>query len=101
MATLPRELRRELERTAKDARRVGEAGAQGDRSAGDRRRQAACGALPAGQSLRERLRAHGRQLGDRREPRSGKQLITSLVASAPTNTGIACSSPASWPKTTC
>ena len=34
----------------------------------------------AGQSLRERLRAHGRQLGDRRDTRRGTQVTARLVA---------------------
>lgn len=81
MATLSRELRRELERTVKQARRVAEEGARkaverlgvGDSSP-------PTGISPAGQSLRERLRAHGRQLGDRRDLRRGTQITARLVA---------------------
>jgi len=81
MATLARELRRELERTVKQARRVAEAGAHKaiDRlGVGDATPPA--GLSRAGHSLRERLRAHGRQLGDRRDARRGTQVTARLVA---------------------
>jgi Eco57I restriction-modification methylase len=81
MQTLSRDLRRELERTVKQARRVAETGARKaiERlGVGDAKPPA--GLSPAGQSLRDRLRAHGRQLGDRREARTGKQVTIRLVA---------------------
>jgi hypothetical protein len=81
MATLAREQRRELERTVKQARRVAEDGAHKaiDRlGVGDA--TSPTGLSRAGQSLRERLRAHGRQLGDRRDTRRGTQITARLVA---------------------
>ncbi len=81
MQTLSRELRRELERTVKQARRVAEAGARkAIERLGVGDAKPPTGLSPAGQSLRDRLRAHGRQLGDRREVRTGKQVTTRLVA---------------------
>jgi hypothetical protein len=81
MQTLSRDLRRELERTVKQARRVAEAGARkAIERLGVGEAKPPAGLSPAGQSLRERLRAHGRQLGDRREARTGKQVTTRLVA---------------------
>ena len=80
MNVLGAELRKRLERTIAGAREVAEAGAR-----------AALGALAvhlrepyehmsAGErSLRRRLRAHGRQLGDRLDRRSGTQSIDRLV----------------------
>jgi hypothetical protein len=79
MASLERTLRKELEKTVKQARRVAEAGA---RKAVE---QTAVGEAEAPKhltteqrALRNRLRAHGRQLGDRRDPR-GVQATTRLV----------------------
>ena len=80
MKTLAPEIRRQLERAVAGAREVAETGAR-----------AALEALAVSQpeafehmggeqrSLRRRLRAHGRQLGDRRDPRSGGQGIDRLV----------------------
>ena len=80
MASLERSLRKDLEKTVRQARRVAEAGARkavaqlgvGEVGApkhlsGDRR------------NLRNRLRAHGRQLGDRRDPKTGAQDTARLV----------------------
>src|ERR1700728_4368429 len=80
MATLPRELRRELERTVKLARRAAEVGARkaveqlgvGD---GEVPRHLS----PEQRGLRNRLRAHGRQLGDRRDDRRGTQATGRLI----------------------
>jgi len=80
MASLERNLRKELEKTVKAARRVAEAGA--------RKAVAQLGVgegeapkhLTADQrALRNRLRAHGRQLGDRREAKTGFQDTARLV----------------------
>ena len=80
MTTLSPELRRRLERAISAAREVAEAGAR-----------AALEALAVHvrepyehlnsekRILRRRLRAHGRQLGDRLDPRSGTQAIDRLV----------------------
>ena len=80
MSALSRDLRKDLEKTVKQARRVAEAGARtavaqlgiGETDApkhlsGDQR------------TLRNRLRAHGRQLGDRRDPKTGAQNTARLV----------------------
>ena len=80
MATLSRELRKALERVVLAARREAEAGA---RKALDQLAVAHHEPWPTmasdRQSLRRRLRARGRQLGDRLEDR-GKQGIEHLVA---------------------
>ena len=80
MNVLAVELRKRLERAVTDAREVAETGAR-----------AALEALavhlrdpyehlnPEKRSLRRRLRVHGRQIGDRLDPRSGMQSIDRLV----------------------
>ena len=80
MASLDRNLRRDLENAVKKARRVAEAGA---RDAVD---QLAVGhhepwsALsPDQRKLRNRLRAHGRQLGDMLDAHKGTQSIDHLT----------------------
>jgi hypothetical protein len=80
MATLSRDLRRELERAVIQARRVAEEGA---RKALDQlavHHHEPWGSLkPDQRALRNRLRAHGRQLGDRRDEKRGTQAIDHLV----------------------
>lgn len=80
MPTLSRELRKELERTVKLARLAAEDGA---RKAIDRlgvgEAEAPSGLKPAAKSLRNKLRAHGRQLGDKRNDRTKKQETKHLV----------------------
>jgi hypothetical protein len=80
MTSITRDLRKDLEKTVKRARRVAEAGARqavqqlsvGD---GDAPKD-----LTADQrALRTRLRAHGRQLGDRRDAKAGTQETARLV----------------------
>ena len=80
METLSGELRNLLAATIKKARRAGEAGARkalGMLVVGDAR---AHESMSAGeQELRRRLRAHGRQLADRRDPETGAQQIDRLA----------------------
>ncbi|HVB82655.1 MAG TPA: N-6 DNA methylase [Candidatus Binataceae bacterium] len=80
MTSITRDLRKDLEKTVKQARRIAEAGARqavqqlrvGD---GDAPKD-----LTIDQRvLRTRLRAHGRQLGDRRDAKSGAQETARLV----------------------
>ena len=80
MTSITRDLRKDLEKTVKQARRIAEAGARqavqqlrvGD---GDAPKD-----LTTDQrALRTRLRAHGRQLGDRRDAKTGTQDIARLV----------------------
>ncbi len=80
MASLDRTLRKDLEKTVKQARRVAEAGA--------RKAVAQLGVGDAEspkhlstdeRALRNRLRAHGRQLGDRRDAKTGVQETSRLV----------------------
>ena len=81
MATLNKSLRNQLEKVVAQARTVAVAGAE--RTLNDEL------AVGAGRpwhgmsvdhaKLRNDLRAHGRQLGDRREPRSGEQETRRLV----------------------
>ncbi|HEU0099452.1 MAG TPA: N-6 DNA methylase [Allosphingosinicella sp.] len=80
MASLERSLRRNLERTVRHARREAEAGARkalAQLGVGDA--EAPKHLSSDGRTLRNRLRAHGRQLGDRRDPKSGAQATARLV----------------------
>ncbi len=80
MQTLSGDLRNQLAAAVKAARRVGEAGARKALdvlAAGAARAHASM--PPADQELRRRLRAHGRQLGDRRDPETGAQQIDRLA----------------------
>jgi hypothetical protein len=81
MASLDRNLRRTLENGVKKARRSAEAGAR------QAIEQLAVGhhepwpaLTPDQRRLRNRLRAHGRQLGDRLDERKGTQAIERLVS---------------------
>jgi hypothetical protein len=80
MASLDRNLRRNLESAVKKARRVAEAGAR------QALEQLAVGhhepwsaLTPEQRKLRNRLRAHGRQLGDKLDERKGTQTIERLT----------------------
>jgi len=80
MISITRDLRKDLEKTVKQARRIAEAGA---RQAVQQLR-VGDGDAPKDLStdqreLRTRLRAHGRQLGDRRDVRTGVQETARLV----------------------
>ena len=80
MKTLPGELRSRFAAVIKQARRAGEEGARkalGILAVGDARAHQSMSA--AEQDLRRRLRAHGRQLGDRRDPETGRQAIDRLA----------------------
>jgi hypothetical protein len=88
MATLTRELRRLLENTVKAARRAAEAGAHKViEQLAVHHHEPWPSMTPAQRELRNRLRAHGRQLGDRRDERRGMH--------ARMNIGTACCLPAS------
>lgn len=79
MITLTRDLRRTLETTMRQARRTAEAGA---RKVIEQLGVGASKAPPLTQAqtkLRNALRAHGRQLGDRRDGQSGVQGVDRLV----------------------
>jgi hypothetical protein len=80
MASLDRNLRRDLENAVKKARRVAEAGAR------DAVNQLAVGhhepwstLSPDQRKLRNRLRTHGRQLGDKLDEKKGTQTIDRLT----------------------
>ena len=76
MSALPRDLRRQLDRTVRKARRAAEEGARKALQAlAVHLREGA----PEHRALRNRLRARGRQLGDRRDPRTGAQAIDRLA----------------------
>ena len=80
MNVLAVELRKRLERAISNAREVAEAGARAALEAlAVPLRQPYEHLNPEMRSLRRRLRAHGRQLGDRLDPRSGMQSIDRLV----------------------
>jgi hypothetical protein len=80
MASLERDLRKDLEKTVKSARRVAEAGARKAVAQLGVGEAEAPKHLTADQrALRNRLRAHGRQLGDQRDPKSGAQSTARLV----------------------
>ena len=80
MQSLSRELRNQLAATVKAARRAGESGARNALAVlavGDARPHESLS--PDGQDLRRRLRAHGRQLGDRLDAETGVQQVERLV----------------------
>lgn len=80
MTTLSRDLRRALERTVRDARRAAEAGARKViEQFAVHHHEPWPSMTPAQRELRNRLRAHGRQLGDRRDERRGVQAIDRLT----------------------
>ena len=80
MNALPVELRKRLERAIADARDVAEAGARAALETLAVHLREPFGHMSSeGRSLRRRLRAHGRQLGDRLNARSGTQSIDRLV----------------------
>jgi len=81
MASLHRNLRRDLENAVKKARRVAEAGGRQAVEQLAVHHHQPWTTLSADQSkLRNRLRAHGRQLGDGLDERRGTQSIDRLVA---------------------
>ena len=80
MKTLPPDLRRQLARTAADARDVAEAGARATLQALAVHEHEPYGHMDAGQrALRRQLRAHARQIGDPLDARSGGRAIEGLV----------------------
>jgi hypothetical protein len=80
MASLHRTLRRDLENAVKKARRVAEAGArQAIEQLAVQNHEPWSTLSPEQRKLRNRLRAHGRQLGDRLDERRGTQTIDRLV----------------------
>jgi len=80
MTTLTRELRRSLENTVRAARRTAEAGARKVIEQLAVQHHEPWPSMTLSQrELRNRLRAHGRQLGDRRDDRRGVQGIDRLT----------------------
>ena len=80
MNTLDRELRRKLDKTVREARRVAEAGAgKVLEQFAVGRHEPHAGMHAEARELRNRLRAHARQLGDRRDPTRGTQAIDRLL----------------------
>ena len=81
MTTLARERRKELEGTVRQARRVAEAGAlKALEQLAIHHHEPWPNMTPERRALRNRLRAHGRQLGDKRDERRGNQSINHLLA---------------------
>ena len=80
MNTLDRELRRKLDKTVREARRAAEAGAgKVLEQFAVGRHEPHAGMDPEMRELRNRLRAHARQLGDKRDPTRGTQAIDRLL----------------------
>lgn len=80
MASLERTLRKDLERAVKKARNVAEAGArQAIAQLGVGEAEAPKHLTVEQRALRNGLRAHGRQLGDRRDPKTGAQVTARLA----------------------
>ena len=80
MTALSTSLRRQLERAAASAREVAETGARTALQALAAHHRGPWEHMGAEErTLRRRLRAHGRQLGDRRDPHSGNQTIDHLA----------------------
>jgi len=81
MASLDRNLRRDLENAVKKARRVAEAGArQAIEQLAVGHHEPWSALTPEQRKLRNRLRAHGRQIGDRLDERRGTQSIERLTS---------------------
>jgi hypothetical protein len=81
MASLPKEQRRELERTIIEARRVADAGARKALESLAVHHHEPWSSMTADQrNLRNRLREHGRQLSDRRDERRSTQTIDHLAS---------------------
>jgi hypothetical protein len=81
MPTLSRDLRRQLENTVRAARRTAEAGARKViEQLAVHHHEPWPSMTKAERELRNRLRAHGRQLGDRRDDRRGGQGIERLAS---------------------
>ena len=82
MPTLNREFRRSLENTVRAARRAAEAGARKViEQLAVHHHEPWPSMTPAQRELRNRLRAHGRQLGDRRAERVSGGSATSSTGS--------------------
>ena len=80
MPTLTRDLRRRLDTTVRQARRAAEAGAhKAIEQLAVHHHEPWPSMTLAQRELRNRLRAHGRQLGDRRDERRGEQAIDRLT----------------------
>lgn len=80
MASLDRNLRRDLENAVKKARRVAEAGArQAVEQLAVGHHEPWSALSPDQRKLRNRLRAHGRQLGDKLDDKKGTQTIDRLT----------------------
>jgi hypothetical protein len=80
MPSLERKLRRDLENTVKAARRKAEEGAaKALEQLAVERHEPHASMTPAQRTLRNRLRAHGRQLGDHRDKDRGTQSIARLT----------------------
>ncbi len=80
MTTLARNLRKELENTVTKARKVAETGARKILEQLAVHHHEPWGSMtPEQRQLRNRLRAHGRQLGDQRDSVRGNQAINRLV----------------------
>lgn len=81
MVTLAKDLRRTLENTVKEARRVAEEGAKkAIESLAVHNHEYWPGMNSEQKALRNKLRAHGRQLGDKRDERKETQAINRLVS---------------------
>ena len=81
MASLDRNLRKDLENAVKKARRVADAGArQVLEQLAVNHHEPWPALTPEQRKLRNRLRAHGRQLGDRFDEKKGTQAIDRLAA---------------------
>src|SRR5438105_3084091 len=80
MTTLTRELRRSLENTVREARRIAESGARKViEQLAVHHHEPYTSMTPEQRELRNALRAHGRQLGDRRDDRRGVQGIDRIT----------------------
>lgn len=80
MVSLARDLRKELEKAVKQARRVAETGARKVlEQLGVHHHEPYGSMSPEQRTLRNRLRAHGRQLGDCRDSQKGTQTISRLI----------------------
>jgi hypothetical protein len=81
MASLPRELRKQLENAVKKARRVSDAGARNAlEGLAVMQHETSRTMSKKERDLRNRLRAHGRQLGDKLDATKGTQAVNRLAS---------------------
>jgi hypothetical protein len=102
MGALSKEYRRQLERAVLAAREEAERGAAAAlESYGVGEAKKPTHLDKAGEDLRKKLRARGRQAGDLRRPDDSQEVGNGSSRNVRMSTGIGCCSPGSWRRTDC